>query len=326
MFFKDTTVAFTGHNIKWFAKLAIESFLFYYPKMRDHIVYFDDDSTDGTKEELEKSGIKVITWTKKNKDTFLDMINKNIIKEGLPILPIRVSFIMKDLFEQINTKYVFVSDGDVVFKEGNFLEKYFKDLEEGYKIVTTKGHCFFDEEVKERIINDKDVGDFYKKFILKTKMKHLRNYSIPEEEKRLSLLEYPYCTERVQFLQTLMDLEYFKSIDIVGDTLIPEVLEVYDGCILDTGTDFYCRIVDKDVPIKWIDYNYLIKHIYHWCWLSSANRDTSKFLDKDYRNFIGEMERVLFDEGLGEIAKIIGITPMKLINSFSETRGKSNLV
>ena len=58
----DITILFSGYNIKWLAVLAIESFLYFNPDLRKNVVYFDDESDDGTKKELKSRGIRVITW------------------------------------------------------------------------------------------------------------------------------------------------------------------------------------------------------------------------------------------------------------------------
>ena len=106
----NITIAFSGYNIKDFAILAIESFLLLNPDMRKNIVYFDDESTDGTKEELESRGIRVITWLPEIIEERNKYDKEVEILFGCPqkTTPERVSFINKcirntaDIFSFIN--------------------------------------------------------------------------------------------------------------------------------------------------------------------------------------------------------------------------------
>lgn len=105
---ENTTILVPGHNVKWFVVLAIESFLACSPFKREQVVFFDDNSTDGTREELENRGIKVITWDEYNHNRFIHSIQREN-------LCARVGHIFQTAYKQIHTDYVFTLDSDMVF-------------------------------------------------------------------------------------------------------------------------------------------------------------------------------------------------------------------
>lgn len=303
--FKETTVAFSGHNIKWFAVLATESFLKFYPQMRENVVYFDDDSTDGTREELEKRGIKVITWSDEIRSGFQKLLDERFFDDFTQTVSSRVCFIMTDIMKQVNTKYLLMNDGDVVFKKGGFLEGYFEKFKEGNKIVGHKEFPLFDKYELDNL-KDKKRFEYYTRFVIQS----------PEVPSKLA-------SPRVHLLHTMIDLDYFKEINILGDDLTPENIEMMYGGIVDTGTDFYHKVVDNNIPAYWIPTEYVYKILLHWGWLSSANRDSDYLNANSVRNHIQEMEDILYKHGIQKLARELGIHPMKLIQSFKKTRGKS---
>ncbi len=303
--FKETTIAFSGHNIKWYAVLAVESFLLLYPDMRKNIVWFDDESTDGTKDELEKRGIKVITWSESAKKAFADMAGTGIFTDHTQKLSTRVCYIMRDIMEQVETKYIMFNDGDVAFKKGGFLEEYFECIKQGYKIVADKEFSNYPAFHHDRIKNCKKF-DYYCRFVQDSPYN-----------------EGYFVSPRVHLLHTFMDLEYFKSINLLGDALEPEVIEVMMGGLVDTGTDFYHKIVDLNIPAKWIDSSKVLDIITHWGWLSSANRDTVKDNANSLRDQEKEIKLKMESEGISEIARKIGVHPLRIAQSLRATKGKS---
>jgi len=117
--------------------LTIESFLLLNPQLRKNVVYFDDESTDGTKEELESRGIRVITWLPDIKEEFLRLTKEFDSKEYLvkDYLPFRVSAINNCIYKQVKTDYLFLSDGDVVFLQNVFSDEVDKMIETKSTIV-----------------------------------------------------------------------------------------------------------------------------------------------------------------------------------------------
>lgn len=107
----DLSISISGHNIKPFAEAAIKSLAKIKVDYLKKVVYFDDYSTDGTKELLEDLGVRVIGWLPEVEEMFHSM--QDFQKD----LPTRVSFINECIFRQVDTKYLYMSDGDVIFKK-----------------------------------------------------------------------------------------------------------------------------------------------------------------------------------------------------------------
>ena len=107
----DLSISISGHNIKPFAETAIKSLEKLKVEYLKKVVYFDDYSNDGTKEMLDELGVRVITWLPEVEEMFHSM--RDFQKD----LPTRVSFINECIFRQVDTRYLYMSDGDVVFKK-----------------------------------------------------------------------------------------------------------------------------------------------------------------------------------------------------------------
>ncbi len=116
--FKGTTIAFSGHNVRDFCVLALRSFLHHYPNLRRQIVFFDDASDDGTCEWIKQNGIRTITWKH-----FDSRANEKYA------ISYRVNLIILEILKQIEDRYVLISDSDVVFHCGGFLEDYRRRIE-----------------------------------------------------------------------------------------------------------------------------------------------------------------------------------------------------
>ena len=109
----NLTIAFSGYNIRDNLILAIQSFLLYYPNLKDSIVIFDDYSTDGTVEYFRELGIKIITWK----------FHANKVSLAISGFHHRCNLINNEIIDQCETKYLLVNDGDVAFT-GTFMNKY----------------------------------------------------------------------------------------------------------------------------------------------------------------------------------------------------------
>ena len=107
----NTTFIISGHNIKWVAVLAVESLIKRCGIKRENIVYFDDYSTDGTSEELNKRGIRIISW--------IPSIFRNFSRSSLKSdLCVRVDQIIRCAAKQeYDTKYICFLDGDMVYEQ-----------------------------------------------------------------------------------------------------------------------------------------------------------------------------------------------------------------
>ena len=121
---KQTTFVLSGHNIKWFAVLATETLIKECYVQRAQVVYFDDFSTDGTREELGSRGIRVISW---NKAVFRNFKHSKLNTD----LCVRVDQIIKCICQQIETRYVCLLDGDTAYSGDAVSYMLDKALEDG---------------------------------------------------------------------------------------------------------------------------------------------------------------------------------------------------
>lgn len=317
----DITVAFAGFNMRHFAVLAIESFLLHYPEMRDNVVFFDDKSTDRTVDDLQRRGIKVITWTEKWYNEYMNLKDSNYFDSTTQIMSSRVCFIMREIMEQVETKYLLMSDGDVVFKKGGFIEGYIDEFNNtDHKIIFHEEHSIYPGLVMSSLdgINDKQL-EYYRRY----ESLYLGN---PDPNFNKSELDSGvYSSMRVHLLHTIMDLDYFKSIDMLGDRLIKDTFDLMYGGLVDTGTDFYHQIMDRGVPFGVISNEFVFGDLVHWGWISSSNRDVDKKNLNSRRNQFKEIESVINTPEMKDILRRTDINPMKIMRTFLRNIDKKNL-
>lgn len=104
----NTTFVISGHNTRYLTALACESLHLNGNIPKEQIVYFDDFSTDGSREEMESRGFHVITWTKEFFEAFYS------IEELRDDLAVRVGQIVSCILHQIDTEYVCFFDNDLI--------------------------------------------------------------------------------------------------------------------------------------------------------------------------------------------------------------------
>lgn len=277
----DITIAFSGYNIKNFALLAIESFLKIYPNFRSSVVYFDDDSTDGTSHELMGRGIKVITWTKELRDEFSSYKFK---PNTTLYTSSRVSFIMREIMQQTQTKYLLINDGDVFFKKGGFLELYMSSLKD-CRILFYPGKSNYTSRHIAFIKNiDELAYDYYSKYQIES-YESKPNFPLPEDG-------VIYSSVRVHMMHVMMDLDYFKYIGMLGDRLCKHTFSIMQGGLVDTGTDFYHQIMERGVSHREIGFELIKSSLDHWGWISSSNRIQDSNSNKE-RNINQELQKKL---------------------------------
>lgn len=107
---EGTAFIFSGYNIRYFAALAMESFARRCNIPKSQIFYFDDCSTDGTKEELESRGFSVISWN----DEIFQSFSGSDLKEYTDV---RIEQIMKSCASTIHSRYLCFIDGDTFFEK-----------------------------------------------------------------------------------------------------------------------------------------------------------------------------------------------------------------
>ena len=294
----NVTIAFAGFNMRHFAVLAIESFLYHYPELRSNIVFFDDNSTDKTVKDLQRRGIKVITWRPELFNQYMKLKNEGYLTCTTKIMSSRVCYIMREIMEQVETKYLLMSDGDVIFLKGGFLEGYLKNLNNSdTKIMFHEEHSMYPGLTLENLkgINDKQL-EYYQRYQIIYTEEVGPNFTQKEIDSKV------YGSRRVHLLHAIMDLEYFKKIDMLGDRLTKDTFDLMDGGLVDTGTDFFHQLMDEKIPFEMIEHEKVIDILIHWGWISSSNRDVDKNNQNSRRNQTKEIEEIL---RLPEVQKIL---------------------
>lgn len=233
--FNDLTIAFSGYNMKEYCIVAIESFLYHYPKLKDSIVWFDDNSKDGTVEWLKKKGIKVITWKfykhLSNDYKFLTLSPRNV-------------FLIREIMEQCPTRFLFMQDGDTATIKGGFLEDYFDLIDKEYRLI-----CYESLQTSTYFDEPHSVNPSLLKY---------KKYSVSS----LS------CLPRIFPYHILFDLDKLEEIDLSFDTLEDDYLCKL-GLGIDTGTDFFYQLKEREITYYPIKKNYLQAKIIHFTWIAS---------------------------------------------------------
>ncbi len=286
----DITILFTGYNIKPFAVLAIESFLLHNPNMRKNIIYFDDESTDGTKEELQSRGIKVITWLPNIKEKYNNY--EQNIRVGdyghfeRACLAQRVSFILYCAAMQIKTTYLYVSDADMVFFDDNYFLYAVEDFAKNNCIISGSSSI-----IPIRNDSSERCTEYMK--------------TLQSEDFLLQSITYDrlqYLTTKAYPNQMLMELRALKNLGVVFDGI--NNLHIYD----DTGCEFYRQLMCHNIPIREI-----IKYMdimdatdspwfLHLRWVSSIYR-MAKYDFGEYEEFMMDLfeKRLLGDKRVEDI-------------------------
>ena len=248
----DLTISFSGYNIKTYLQLAIKSLLYFHPEVKECIVVFDDNSTDGTKEWLKEYGIKRITWSGKYDDIIRDY-DKKYPNYGV-CLSYYNNIMVREIMEQTSTKYLMINDGDVVFFN-KFLNTFFE------KIKIYKG-LFILGGYESIMLNDNRYDQY--NLLYKNGMLH-----------------------RVHLYNSFFDLDYFKEIDLLFDDIYDELYidaltkhvvyikekDIY-SMYADGGINFLYQLYSKNINFYTICHSSLKKsdYIYHFGWRSSFEK------------------------------------------------------
>jgi len=273
MIFDDISVVFSGYNIKNIASFAIDTFIKQYPGLKNKIVYFDDFSTDGTKAHLIKKGIKVITWRKEEIDAYNYLLKKNFFKHQVHMLSVRVSFIINSIFNQLNTKYVFMNDGDVAFYDNGFLERYSMMVDNGYQVI---GMPIFAIAVDSKDSPNQEAIEQYKMMAHSEYANVVNQHNIGKVPTIQSV--------RIGHVHSLYDLEYLKNIGLLGDRLDNDVLSKITGNLFDTNVDFTSRLMRANAKIKFVRDVPII----HWFSCSCEQRGFTKGITDDEEHYVSK--------------------------------------
>jgi hypothetical protein len=234
----NLTITFSGHNIKDYLILAIESFLHFYPDFKDNILVFDDESNDGTQEWLEENNIKWITWNKYS-------TNKQLRYDNVCY---QYSLMYREIINNVKTKYVLINDGDLFFLKSGFLEDYYNQVDT-YKLI-----CVLDTYTED-ILKD-DIDESLKKYrvLFNIESKYKQN-------QKLNFVKiFPY--------HLFCDLDFLKSKNIEFDTIDEPLYYNNYGRYFDNGHDFLYQIVTNN--IKFVENPRVNEYTYHIGHISSV--------------------------------------------------------
>lgn len=218
----NVTIAFSGYNIKNMALLAIDSLLKIYPKTKYQILYFDDCSTDGTVQALREKGIKTISW-----DTTL-LRQYNTISEKHPEwsigqkLSVRVSYILESIVREIQTDFLLLNDGDILFKTCDFLE-HFEQQSEDYDIVYQRDNLYQPKQYQQEIIEK--INNRYTRKVVSD--------------------EAGNTYWRMFHAHVFLNVKRLKELGITSDCLDEETAILTEGGLIDTFSDFTNRVLES---------------------------------------------------------------------------------
>lgn len=247
----EISVYFSGHNIRPFAVLAIKSFLLHYPELKDSIYYFDDDSTDGTVDELKELGIKITTWTPALKRQFDTQLRESLFPEGIKSMIIRCDYLFKDILSQCNTRYLLVQDGDTVTLNRGFLEDY---INSGKAISASTSESV--STISQQVLVSKNpLYQIYKQ------------YANIENGKVVFSRVHPY---HVFFDTISFDFKDCK-VNLTSNLSNTDYLAFNNGILMDVGSDLLDYVTNHSVDFNRTD---LCNTVYHWSWISSIMRDS----------------------------------------------------
>lgn len=247
----------------------MNSLLYFHPEVKNRIVVFDDNSTDGTKEWLQANSIKRITWSGK-----YNRYTDNYTQRFGTCMSYWNDIMIKDICDQVYTKYILINDGDVVFTD-KFLNNYSELININNRKALLVISNFMDE-----LYNRKPFCDTVDAKNLQDKYKIILN----QHQNKL---------HRVHIFHGLLDLDYFKNNNIVFDTIDDKnyINMIAPIPIVDGGVDFYYQLLVNNIEYYtlpyWKDINSF--HVYHYGFRSSlAKGDT---LNINFDNTKNELEQ-----------------------------------
>jgi glycosyltransferase involved in cell wall biosynthesis len=283
----DLTIAFTSYNCLYYVQLAIYSFLEHYPEYKECIVVLDDDTTEGTKCWLLDMGITRITWSGsphiRNVKTYYTLYQRYTPQVNLSL---RNSFMLKDLFSQVTTKYLIVNDADIVFLKPNFLERYYRLISSGCKLIAPSELTAYNWKLNSYVPRQSLEA-------------YLGKYHI--------LYDYNKDTMfRFHFFHAVLDLGFFKEHGIIFDDVEDPMLvkHILNRAVLETGSSISYEVLSRKVPFYDIaqeshnslrlltDSLFPNYTVYHFRWKSSFKR-VSNTLGEAHDSFAEKSTRDL---------------------------------
>lgn len=301
----NMTVFFSGHNIKEIAWLAIASLIRYVPELKSNIVYFDDTSTDGSREFLESKGVKVITWNNYAKYTDFKEWYESTFSEELTSIPAfspRNALICREMVERCTTKYCLINDGDVIYLSDYAIKQALDAFENGnliYSVVDVT-ICNF-SRTKDKIIK------YCKGFKY---AENMVNYSCKED------LYKDFESSRCRLFFTAFDLDTLRKVgrwDLTHDGTDNNTLAMINGDVTDGGGDLYYKLIRSSIKYKTEKYdNLFADELIHIAWASTSTRkssgNTGFLVTEDNKStIVHRLAGLICNERVNILAREVGI-------------------
>lgn len=265
--YKDLSIVFTCYNVRYEVSCAINTFLEFYPYLRENIYIFDDFSTDNTREWARENGIKVISWT----DDYLNKypvrnFEKFCTERDFPICySYKVDIMYNCIFDQCKTKYLLLCDADIIFFD-YFLDKAFEEMKNGSKLfstIETFGPDLIKNNFYEKVL-EKDIYDGFRKL-----------YYFDSNLNRETMHRFHlYCS--------LIDVKYFRSINTKIDDVDRDYMIILSfPPVCDSGMDFTRKIFNLGIPYSCYERESFVLHLGFRASFKKAN-------DLNHLNFMAD--------------------------------------
>lgn len=260
------TLQISGRNILPFIKLNITSLLYYYPEIKNNIVVFDDNSTDGTREWLEDQNISVISWKYFNYDDINQLYDPYQSNGSI----YRISCILEEIFGQQTTDKLIIMDGDQFIIKKGIIEKQIYSLTHNQDVFQVKNsYNYVEQKTASQSVEQLEL---YKRFIEKFPNFTLTKVNETTIESILKVLNlnindisiinfdriHPY------FLQ--VNLNKMKDNNIYFDNAYENKYFLLNK--LDTGILFLENLKQNNISIEYQN-DIINNFVFHFIWTSS---------------------------------------------------------
>lgn len=252
----NLSIVLSGRNIKKYLEVNTAQIERLFPHLKKCITIFDDESTDDTVVWAKSKKYKVITW------------KYNLNSERVNI-SVRVNQIYTEIMKQINTKYVWFVDGDIIYKDDYFFYESFEQI------------LFHDA----KIVGLSDASIPYESNLEYIEKYNLYNYlsNIRQDYTNNKLSNIKFKNNRIWLGSTIMDLSYFKNIGLYFDDIKdPEERKHYEHLLtgwFDSGSYFFSKILERKIKysvIKFINNKHLIHFGGRSCYQFNKDNDWGK--------------------------------------------------
>src|SRR5271157_2744875 len=126
---ENITIVFTAYNQLPCLKLALHTFLKFYPQYKKSIRIFDDHSDKELSDWCSSQHIEVFSWKEK---TFISDFGSYLNLYPATSLSLRNAWMLSEIVKDCKTEFLMLNDNDIIFLRPGFLERYDLLLRQGY--------------------------------------------------------------------------------------------------------------------------------------------------------------------------------------------------